>query len=102
MRWAPRKQCSDRILLYINSRQTWITFMPKNSDEVMACRVCGYIGEDAPWGEDGKTASFDICPCCGVEWGYEDILPEGVFDYRAKWINGGAQWREPRRKPKDW
>lgn len=35
------------------------------------CRVCGlYLGYQ-PWGEDGKTPSYEICPCCGVEFGYE-------------------------------
>ena len=43
-----------------------------SDDELMLCRVCGWKQETAPWGGDGQTASFLICPCCGVEFGYED------------------------------
>ena len=32
------------------------------------CRVCGYCDEELfPWGEDGETPTFEICPCCNVE-----------------------------------
>lgn len=55
------------------------------------CRVCGYESDVPPWGEDGLPL-FDICPCCGVEWGYEDALPAGVKQYRENWISRGAPW----------
>lgn len=39
------------------------------------CHVCGYpLGDYNPWGDDGKTPTYDICPCCGVEWGNEDYI----------------------------
>lgn len=25
------------------------------------------LGDYNPWGDDGKTPTYDICPCCGVE-----------------------------------
>ena len=56
------------------------------------CRVCGYESGDRPWGDDGHLPSFDMCPCCGVEWGYED---NGLFSterYRNLWIEKGAPW----------
>ena len=32
------------------------------------CPVCGYpLSDYNPWGDDGKTPTYDICPCCGVE-----------------------------------
>jgi len=34
--------------------------------ELFLCRVCGLEQDDTPWGEDGKTASFNICDCCAV------------------------------------
>lgn len=67
-----------------------------------ACRVCGRIYEGLPWGEDGKTASFEICPCCGVEFGYEDSLPESVRGYRAIWLAGGSNWFDRKLRPQDW
>lgn len=52
------------------------------------CRICGYLDENLmPWGEDEKTPSFEICPCCNVEFGYEDSNNKSIFRYREKWIN---------------
>jgi hypothetical protein len=56
------------------------------------CRVCGYESDSPSWGEDGRTPSFEICPCCGVEWGYEDSLREGVLAHREAWFADGAKW----------
>lgn len=66
------------------------------------CRVCGLFNEDPPWGDDGESPSYDICPCCGVEFGYEDYTVESTKKYRAKWISEGAMWFTPKEKPKDW
>jgi hypothetical protein len=68
------------------------------------CRVCGllYVAEDPadlPWGEDGKNPSFWFCDCCGVEFGYEDSLPEGARRYRKRWLDSGAQWHDPGAQP---
>ncbi|MDQ0726960.1 hypothetical protein [Microbacterium sp. W4I20] len=64
------------------------------------CRVCGYEPEEAPWGPDGRFGSFDICPCCGVEWGYEDSTFSASVRYRDRWIEQGAGWHD-RRTPAD-
>ncbi len=66
------------------------------------CRVCGAHYAEPPWGADGKTASFDICDCCGVEFGYEDSTPAAVAAYRSGWIARGLPWFKPARKPADW
>jgi hypothetical protein len=65
-----------------------------NSD-IANCRVCGYEPEDPPWGTDGRTPLFEYCPCCGVEWGYQDATPIGVERFRAKWLESGAPWVDP-------
>jgi hypothetical protein len=74
--------------------------MPSN--DLYLCRVCGYCDEDAPWGEDGASPTFNFCVCCGVEHGYEDVTPESARRYREAWLRGGAQWHHPRFKPADW
>lgn len=52
------------------------------------CKVCGFNYEDFyPWGEDGKSASFEICDCCGVTFGYEDATEESILKYRKTWLN---------------
>ena len=67
------------------------------------CPVCGYpLGNYNPWGDDGKTPTFDICPCCGVEWGNEDYTTESRTEYRNKWLADGAKWFETQKKPVNW
>jgi hypothetical protein len=60
----------------------------------LACQVCGYEPSEPPWGTDGKSPSFNYCPCCGVEWGYQDASPLGIEMYRAAWLSAGAPWRD--------
>lgn len=59
------------------------------------CRVCGYYSEEPPWGLTGDEPTFDICPCCGVEWGYEDATQLAIERYRNAWLASGAQWYDP-------
>ena len=74
------------------------------------CPVCGYDLGLEPW--RGPSASHQICPSCGIEFGYDDV-PEGgglkgtreaVYDYwRSKWIDGGmAWWSMSRPMPPGW
>lgn len=48
------------------------------------CSICGLPLDFAPWGDDGKTPTYDICPCCGVEWGNEDYTLDSRTEYRNK------------------
>lgn len=73
-----------------------------NDFEKMSCRICGYINLEPPWGEDGKTPDFNICPCCGVEAGYEDCTKEAINKYRKSWLEMGSKWNEKEEKPKNW
>ncbi len=67
------------------------------------CRVCGFFfSESLPWGDDGCSPSFDICPCCGVEFGYEDATPVGVIRYRDKWLESGGEFYDADQRPSNW
>jgi hypothetical protein len=66
------------------------------------CRVCGLYHEQPPWGEDERTPLFIYCACCGVEFGHQDCLPIAARRFRERWLNAGALWDNPRRKPPDW
>jgi len=66
------------------------------------CRVCGYELNDPPWGDDGCSPTWDICPCCGTEFGYEDCTPASARKTRAKWISNGKKWFDASKKPADW
>ncbi|MFC1752717.1 hypothetical protein ACFL96_04900 [Thermoproteota archaeon] len=67
------------------------------------CRSCGFDGlKEEPYiGQ--KDPSFEICPCCGFEFGVDDILGEGHYaSFRNQWIENGADWFMPERRPKKW
>lgn len=77
--------------------------MTKHHDQSLYhCRVCGYKHLDFPWGSDGRTPSFEICDCCGVEFGYEDSTRAGIRAYRERWLAEGAPWFDPKQKPAGW
>lgn len=74
----------------------------RNINEIYFCRVCGLEQLDPPWGDDGKSATFDICDCCGVEFGYEDATLSGIRRYREKWLTNGAKWNTTKSIPDNW
>jgi hypothetical protein len=69
-----------------------------------SCRVCGFRYENDyyPWGEDGNSPSYDICICCGAEFGFDDDTPENVSAYRKKWIDAGTPFHSPSQIPTGW
>jgi hypothetical protein len=73
------------------------------SDETLSrCRVCGYRNPDPPWGEDGVCPTSTYCPCCGVEFGYQDSSPQSARWFRDHWLAGGALWAAPGFRPVGW
>jgi hypothetical protein len=66
------------------------------------CRSCGLDHGSPPWGEDERTPSFEICDCCGVEAGYEDVTPAAARSYREHWLAAGAKWFMPKARPDGW
>ena len=72
------------------------------SQKDYACRICGFLQPSLPWGYDGKTPLFEICDCCGAEFGYEDVTIQSIKQYRDRWLSDGAIFWAPREKPKKW
>lgn len=66
------------------------------------CHVCGALLDEPPWGESGLDATYNICPCCGCEFGYEDFQVSGVLRHREQWLRDGANWFSPKMRPADW
>ncbi len=62
------------------------------------CPVCGYNGLHEPAYDRHGYASFEICPCCGIEFGYEDAR-RSHESLRDKWIARGMPWWSDVRKP---
>jgi len=74
-----------------------------------ACLACGFQGlDEPPW--HGTSGSDQICPCCGLHFGYDDhvagrpeLRPAFYQGWRLKWRNDGMRWwatDEP--PPDDW
>jgi hypothetical protein len=72
------------------------------SDDEYRCRVCGWLLREPPWGVDGRSPLFDYCPCCGVEFGYQDATEDGARRFRDLWVERGAPWSEPEECPDAW
>jgi hypothetical protein len=87
------------------------------------CPCCGYAGLeqppyerlaqppfDIPCGPPYATClgdpSYDVCDCCGFEFGNDDdpgtAEPDSFGTYLAKWVAAGCQWFQPTKKPLAW
>lgn len=53
-------------------------------------------------GADGLSPTWDICPCCGVEFGYGDCTPASVRKKRKASVDNGTSWVDPRIEPDGW
>jgi len=66
------------------------------------CRVCGFDLLSPPWGNDGRTPSWEICPCCGTEFGYDDCTIASIRKKRTEWLSSGQKWFNESKKQKEW
>jgi hypothetical protein len=52
------------------------------------------------------TPSYDVCDCCGYEFGYDDepgtAEPVTFVEYRTLWMKRGCPWFSPDKKPQGW
>jgi hypothetical protein len=102
--------------------------MTRNSGNIVKqnrywCPVCGYPllkvnpyrnmppppwaqHEDPPYEFRYGQASYEICECCGFEFGNDDnpgtSSAETFEQYRRQWISDGAQWFSPEKRPANW
>ena len=60
------------------------------------CPNCG-LKFAVPISETDLRQSFNICDCCGCEYGYDDTV-----EFRQKWLENGATWFNPAVKPAAW
>jgi hypothetical protein len=70
--------------------------------------VCGYALDSLPW--DGEISSLEICPCCGIQFGYHDAAGDGpggrrtiYQELRNKWVAADHPWSSKSQPPPaDW
>lgn len=80
----------SRFRLFMVRAQTWITLM-LNKKTVFICPVCMYPDlDEAPYDSFG-CASYNICPCCGTEFGYDDSSVTHLA-LRQRWRESGMRW----------
>ncbi|RBP15900.1 hypothetical protein DFR50_107170 [Roseiarcus fermentans] len=65
------------------------------------CPVCGYDGLEEPAYDDVGAPSYEICPCCGIEFGYEDAS-RSHESLREEWIAKGMPWWADDKPPPGW
>lgn len=67
------------------------------------CPVCGFEGLKEPPFTKDNDPSFEVCSCCGFEFGFDgDNSLDCFTTYRKHWISEGTPWFNPKLKPKDW
>jgi hypothetical protein len=66
-------------------------------DDFQYCPVCGYALDFEPW--HGHSPSDEICPCCGIQFGYDDAaggdvqIRQKIYEqWRQRWIEKGMPW----------
>jgi hypothetical protein len=55
------------------------------------CPVCGFTGLTEPPTDQTGGPTYSICPCCGTQYGADD-LDKSHADLRKEWVQSGAQW----------
>lgn len=76
---------------------------------MFTCPACGYDGLLAPPWTEG-VASDEICPSCGIHFGYDDACggdptarAAAYQAWRRNWIANGMNWfSEGRKQPLGW
>jgi hypothetical protein len=80
--------------------------VPKLSNTLHICPVCGYTLDFEPW--DEESPSDEICPSCGTQFGYTDAIrfrgsdteiKARYYELRQKWIDAGMIWDKGRSTP---
>ena len=66
------------------------------------CRVCGYLLNFFPWGLYDNQPSFELCPCCGVQFGVMDETFVLIQQEREEWLSSGTPWFDLSKKPVNW
>lgn len=58
------------------------------------CPVCGYDKLKKPLYDDNGFGTYEICVCCGFEFGTDDYpnKEESYKSWRENWKKNGCKW----------
>jgi uncharacterized protein YfaT (DUF1175 family) len=76
--------------------------MVNDNRDADVCRVCGLDQQERIWGDNDHSPTFEICDCCGAEFGYHDFTLEGIKAHRERWLTNDGKWWGPKAKPPNW
>ena len=64
------------------------------------CPVCNCNELFEPPYDENGYGSYEICPCCGFQFGYDDFpnKTEQISLWRERWISEGCKWFSTSRK----
>lgn len=86
----------------VHGKGSNLDYLMPYSNQTYVCPVCRYPDLDEPAYDSFGCASYNICPCCGTEFGYDDSTT-AHSDLRRKWVSEGMQWWSKHRlEPNDW
>ncbi len=68
------------------------------------CPICGFDKLFEPPFDKFSCGSFEICPCCGTEFGYHLLNSDmqKIISLRKAWINNGMIFKKKERIPAIW
>lgn len=105
------------------SDKAWAMIDELERESVHTCPCCGYFGLSAPayadlpappWSDLGSPPysqaygfpSYEVCPCCGFEFGNDDepgTAAGATFAaYLREWIVAGCNWFDAEKRPSRW
>lgn len=59
----------------------------------LQCPVCGFSPLDEPAYKASGGGSYEICPSCNFEYGFDDDDQGFTFEqWRARWVERGMPW----------
>ena len=57
------------------------------------CPVCAYPGLEEPPRSNSGGGSYEICPCCGFQFGVSDDDDGLTYEvWREHWVADGMLW----------
>ena len=61
------------------------------------CPVCGYGPNLGYPSTEELRRSYEICDCCGCEFGYDDNV-----EHYDRWVLKGSPWFNSKARPLNW